>query len=302
MRNSQIIAFYWAARVGSFTAAADELGMTQPSVSELVKRLEIEIGLDLFVRAGRRLVLTEAGRTLLPWAERLRDDMENAQQAMDELLGVTGGTASFGLLRNASFYFLSELAMRFHRERPGVQIRLIGQNSVEVAAAVRSGELEAGLVVLPVKTDGLDVYPIVRDEVLWGSSELSRVSEPFKVADIAQRPLILYDAHYGWDDPTRSQLRDLAQRHGFNLAPSIEVENVDSALALVAQGIGETIVSGAVARHESFPPEIHTVGFEQPFFDTIALIQREGAALSPVTKELAMMATRMLSESGLEPA
>lgn len=302
MRNSQVLAFYWAARAGSFTAAAHELGMSQPSVSELVKRLEVDVGLELFVRAGRHLVLTAAGQTLWPWAERIRDDLDNAQRAMDELRGVTGGTASFGLLRNASFYFLSELAMRFHRERPGVQIRLIGQNSVEVAAAVRSGELEAGLVVLPVRTDGLDVYPIVRDEVLWGSSEPARVSTPFDIVDVAQRPLILYDAHYGWEDPTRSQLRDLAQRHGLNLAPSIEVENVDSALALVAQGIGETIVSGAVARHETFPPEIHTVGFEEPLFDTIALIQREGGAMSPVTKELAMMATRMLIDSGLEPA
>ncbi len=281
MKNSQLVAFYWAARLGSFTATAEHLGLAQPSISELVKRLETDIGLELFVRSGRRLVLTSAGEGLLPWAERLTEDLESARQTMDALKGLTAGVASFGLLRNASFYFLSELAIRFYREHPGVQIRLVGQNSVEVAAAVQAGALEAGLVVLPVDTEGLDVFPVVRDEVLWGSAEPARVAQPFDVARVTERPLILYDAHYGWNDPTRHQLRDLAQRHGISLTPAIEVENVDAALALVALGMGETIVSGAVARHDTFPRSIHTVGFAQPFFDIVALIQREGAALSP---------------------
>jgi len=302
MQIAQLSAFHWAARLGSFTAAAQQLGIAQPSVSELVKRLESEIGLRLFVRSGRRLTLTAAGDTLQPWAERLDNDLAAARRAMEELRGIRGGVASFGLLRNASFYFLSDLAARFHREHPGVQIRLVGQNSVGVAEAVRDGSLEAGFVVLPIDADGLDVTPIVRDRVLWASADPSRVDRPFPIEKVADRPLILYDAHYGWADPTRRQLRDLAERHGIALQPSIEVENVDAALELVAQGVGDTIVSGAVARHPMFPAGVHTGELAEPLFDTIALITRDGAVLSPVTRELVRVANEMLMLSDLPAA
>ncbi|HEV7951256.1 MAG TPA: LysR family transcriptional regulator, partial [Glaciihabitans sp.] len=138
---TQLRAFVEAAKALSFTAAADFLDMTQPSVSELVRKLEDNYQLPLFVRGGRRLRLTAAGDELLVWARRILDAADGADQAMRDLRGLVRGSASFGVLRNASYYLLSDLAQRFHGEYPGVQIRLIGQNSVEVAAAVRSGEL-----------------------------------------------------------------------------------------------------------------------------------------------------------------
>src|SRR4051794_10727841 len=131
MSITQLRAFLLAATRGTFTAAAEELGTTQPAVSELVQKLEAESGLQLFHRSGRRLVLTAAGRELVAWAQRAVDAVDGGAQAMDALRGLTGGVASFGVLRNASYYFLSDLAERFHRERPGVRLRLVGQNSYE---------------------------------------------------------------------------------------------------------------------------------------------------------------------------
>jgi DNA-binding transcriptional LysR family regulator len=295
MTLSQLRAFVLAAGTGSFTAAARELGVAQPTVSELVRRLEEEVALALFARAGRRLTLTAAGRELLPWAQRAVDGAAGAEHALRRLRGLEGGVASFGVLRNAPFYFLSDLVERFHAARPGVRIRLVGQNSVEVASAVRAGDLEAGLVVLPVPSAGLEIRPLLRDEVLWVSRDRGRTSAPVTMAVVAAAPVILYDAHYGWADPTRRQLADRAQTAGVRVDPVIEVESVDAALALAARGVGDTMASRAVTTHSSFPPGLRTASFAEPLYDTLALIRRSGATLSPGTEELARMAVETVS-------
>lgn len=291
---TQLRAFAAAAAAGSFTAAAQQLRISQPAASELVRRIESAYGLPLFVRAGRRLRLTPAGEELLVWARSILAAADGADQALRELRGLERGRASFGVLKNASYYLLSDLAERFHREHPGVQVRLVGQNSAEVADAVRSGELEAGLTVLPVPLDGIDAVPLLEDEVVWVSADPARTARRVTMADIVRAPLVLYDAHYAWRDPTRRQLAERAAREGVELEVAIEVENVEAALELVARGVGDTMVSRAVANSAAMPAGLTTVGFAPPMHDTIALITRSGTVLSPGTRRLVDMATEMM--------
>jgi DNA-binding transcriptional LysR family regulator len=296
MTLNQLRAFLAVAAHGTFSRAAAHLGMTQPSVSELVKRLEEAYGIRLFTRGTRQLVLTSAGSELLPYAQQASDAAAGADRALRSLTSLTGGVATFGLLRNANYYFLSELLQRFHAQHPHVRLRIVGLNSVEVAEAVASGDLEAGLVVLPIDAEGLSVTPLMRDEVLFASADPARTARPATIADLDSERLILYDAHYGWRDPTRRQLAERAQLQGITLSALMEVEHVESALSVVAGGAGDTILSRAVTLAKGFPDGIHTVPFEEPLYDTIAMVQREGAVLSPATQEIARLAKRMLLE------
>lgn len=292
----QLRAFLEAARTGSFSAAAIELNIAQPSISELVRRLEQQYGLVLFSRGGRRLTLTSAGELLRPIAEAAVSALDNADAALRAYAGLTGGVATFGVMRNAEYYLLSDLAQRFHEQYPGVRIRLIGQNSLEVAEAVAAGEIEAGLVVLPVNVAGLDVRPLMRDEVVLATTEPQRYGTVVEAQALAQASLILYDAHYGWDEPTRKQLAERAQGSGVRIEPIIEVEHVTSALRLVQRGIGDTIVSRAVTRAPEFPKDLHLVPFAEPMFDTIASISRDAGVLSPASQQLLRLAEEMLIE------
>ncbi|RYC07273.1 LysR family transcriptional regulator [Nocardioides zhouii] len=291
---NQLRAFLLSARTGTFTAAAVEMGTAQASVSELIRRLEAEYGLDFFVRGGRRLILTAAGEELLPHAEHSVEAADNGAQALRSLRSLGGGVATFGLLRNANYYLLSGLIEPFLQRHPQVRVRLVGLNSVGVAAAVASGELEAGLVVLPIDDTGLRVTPLMRDEVFFATATPERAATPVTMDQFAQSRLILYDAHVGWSDPTRRQLSDRAQLRGLKLEPWVEVEHVESALALVSHGVGDTIICKAVADHPAFPDNIHIAPFEERLYDTVALIQRESGALSPATAELMHLARRML--------
>ena len=294
MTLRQLKAFLSAARLGSFTAAAGELGLAQASVSELVRRIEEDSGLPMFVRGGRRLVLTAAGTELLPYAEQALAAVDNAHNALRALRGLGGGTATFGVMRNAEYYLLPSLAQKFHESHPNVRVRLVGQNSVEVAAAVADGALEAGLVVLPIEGTGLDVRPLIQDEVFVATAAPGRYGSAVTIEDLAAAKLILYDAHFGWTDPTRRQLAEQAQRAGLRLTPIIEVEHVTSALRLAAQGLGDTIVSRAVARAPAFPEGLSLVPFAVPLYDAIAFVQRQSSELSPATKRLLQLAEQML--------
>lgn len=294
MTLNQLRAFLAAVRAGTFTAAATEMRVTQASVSELIRRMEDEYGLALFTRSGRRLVLTAAGIELLPFAEQAVDSVDKGGQALHSLRSLGGGVATLGVLRNADYYLLSDLVQEFHARYPNVRVRLVGQNSVEVATAVASGELEAGLVVLPIDDAGLKVTPLRQDEVFYASVHPDHLRYPITIANLSTARLILYDAHYGWTDPTRRQLAERARLEGVKLEALIEVEHVEAALRLVARGVGDTIICGAVAASPACPPNVRTVRFAERLYDTIALVQRETSPMSPATRELARLAREML--------
>src|SRR3954452_22496194 len=171
MTLQQLRYFLTAADLGSFSAAAEALLMAQPSLSDQIRRLEAELGVALFARAGRRLALTEAGRMLRPHAEGTLAAAEEALESVKAVRTLTGGTASFGTFGSAHHYLLGGLVQDFRTRHPQVRVRVIGQNSAEVADAVRDGQLEAGLVVLLVEDRGLDVRPALEEELLYLSAE-----------------------------------------------------------------------------------------------------------------------------------
>lgn len=298
MTLNQLRAFVTAERLGSFTAAASELDIAQASVSELIRRLEEELDAVLFVRGSRRLSLTTAGAELLPYARESIAAAEEGARAVTSLGSLGGGTATFGVLRNADFYLLGNLVQTFHRKYPAVRVRLVGQNSAETAAAISAGEIEAGLVVLPVDEDDLIITPLMQDEVLYVSADPNSVAAAgITIEQFAQRRLVLYDAHFGWKDPTRRQLADRAQLAGVRIEPLIEIEHVEAALKLVAAGVGDTIVGSALLRSPAFPAGLHTASFAEPLFDTIAFARKRGRPLSRATRELARLAEDAISEA-----
>src|SRR5215211_2005353 len=206
--------------------------LAQPSLSEQVRRLEAELGVPLFTRVGRGLTPTEAGETLRPHAERTLAAAEAARESVVAVRELRGGIATFGTWGTARYYPGTDIVAEFRRRHPEVRVRLIGQNSSEVVDAVRSGEIEAGMVALPIDDRGLDVQPIMRDEIVYASAEPRRVRRAMTIEGLARAPLILSDASYGSDDPTRRQLNDLAQRAGVTIEPQIDVEDVEAALEL----------------------------------------------------------------------
>jgi DNA-binding transcriptional LysR family regulator len=282
----QLLYFRAAAELGSFNAAARSLHCTQPAVSDQVRRLESELGVSLFARAGRGLTLTSAGRVFLSHAQRVTEAANDALGSVGRRHAARERVVTVGTFRNAPYYEIAALAATYCARHPDARLRMPGQNSSDVARAVQDGELEAGLVVLPVDDSLLEVRSLFRDEVRLVSSEPGQTREPASIAQVAASPLILYDVSHGFNDPTRRQLAARAQEAGVTLEPRIEVEHVETALQLVARGLGNTIAARAVLERSALPAGVSSVGFAEPFYDFFALVTRRGVRISPGTKAL----------------
>jgi len=182
-----------------------------------------------------------------------------------------------------------------HARHPLVGMRLIGQNSVDVAEAIRGRALEAGLVVLPIDDEGLDIEPVIRDEVLYATADADRAATPMTTERLLRQSLVLYDAHYGNADPTRRQVNERLQQHGGRLEPHIEVEYLAGALRLAAQGVGDTIVARAAVDGGYLPEGLRTTPFAEPLYDTLAVAKQRDLPLSPATRELVSIALERLA-------
>src|SRR5215813_7606615 len=205
MTLQQLTYFLAAAQHGSFTAAADALRLARPSVSEQIANLEAELGVALFVRTGRRLELTDAGRLLRPEAERTLAAAGDAADVIRRARTLTGGTASLGTFSTAHHLLLPGLVEDFVRRHPQVAVRVVGENSVQLAEAVRAGRLEAGLVALPIDDEGLEVGAAIAEfEVVYARAR--GLSGAMTIERIAEATLVLPEARWGDEDPTRRQL------------------------------------------------------------------------------------------------
>jgi DNA-binding transcriptional LysR family regulator len=272
-----------AVELGSFTAAAEAMRVSQPAVAEQIRKLEQALGADLFVRAGRGVVPTEAGRAFAGHAAR---SLRAVEDAAGSVAAIPSGTVSLGVFGEPSAWQMDEVVAAFMRRHPDVSVRLVGRNSSAVVERIRRGELEAGVVLLPIDADKVEVRPIVRDEVLYVSADPGRTRRPATIERLAETPLVFYDAESADDDPIRRQLAERAQALGVRLQPKVEVEMKDIALRLVAAGVGDTYLPSAFTRAPYYPAGLTTAPFRPALYDTVAIVTRPGSRLSAGVREL----------------
>jgi DNA-binding transcriptional LysR family regulator len=275
---SQLECFVAALDAGSFTAAAEVLGVSQPAVAEQVQRLEQAVGQSLFARQARGVRPTRAGLDLEPHARRVLEAARAAVEAASAADTLGEGSVAFGTFGSPHHYGLTDLILAFAEQHPRSTLRIVGRNSSSTADAVRSGALDAAVVALPIDDTGLELRPLFVGEVFYVSANARRTRRPVAIATLAERPFILYESSAGIADPTRLQLAARAQAAGVHLEPRIEVESADTALELAALAVGDTYAPQILLG--SLDPRLTAVSFEPPLVDAFALISRAGARLS----------------------
>jgi DNA-binding transcriptional LysR family regulator len=282
----QIRCFCAAIEHGSFSAAADALRVSQPAVAEQVRKLEAILGTELFVRGARGVLPTDAGQAFAVHATRGLQTIEDATASVSQFTALRRGAVAVGIFSAPSPWRIEALVASFLERHPDVTVRLVGRNSSAIADRVRRGDLEAGVVVLPIDDERLDVRPIVRDEVLYVTAAPERARRPATIEQLASAPLVFYDAESADADPIRRQLAERAQADGVRLRPRVEVELIEVALRLVARGIGDTYLPSAYTHTPYFPEELRSVAFSPALYDTFAIVTRPAARLSPGVREL----------------
>ncbi|MGD8483531.1 MAG: LysR family transcriptional regulator [Thioalkalispiraceae bacterium] len=155
-------AFIAVAEQGSFSQAAQQLYLTQPAVSKRVATLEAELDTRLFDRIGRKIELTESGHALLPRARRILLDIEDSRRAISNLSGKISGKLRIGTSHHIGLHRLPPVLRQFTRQYPEVELDLHFMDSEEACRAVEQGDLELGIVTLPLLTP-----PDLHAEFIW---------------------------------------------------------------------------------------------------------------------------------------
>lgn len=292
----QLEYFLAAVEHGSFAAASAHLHIAQPSLSDQIKRLERLVGGQLFIRTNRNLQLTDMGRQLIPMAQSTLHSADALVERVRDLRTLSGGKVSFGTFSSAHLYLLIPVTNEFHLRYPDVEVRVVGLNSSDVATMVRDGDLEAGLVQLPVDDRGLDVGPsVLVDTVVYASVDRQRTANPVTIEELSKARLILSEARYGDTDPLRRRVTERAREAGLVIEPFIEVEFQTAALELAASGVGDTLVSYLLTQMPRFAGLVSWAPLEPVLAERFAIITRAGGSLSPATRAFMTLARKQLA-------
>ncbi|HWM73408.1 MAG TPA: LysR family transcriptional regulator [Nocardioides sp.] len=280
---------------GSLTAAAEQLGYAQPSISEQVRALEKTVGMQLFRRVGRGMVPTTVADTLRPHAERTLAEAAEALRVARSVSALETGTIRFGMFGSARLYTSTALVVEVLRRHPGVRVELVGQNSSDVLEDIRRGRIEAALIALPqVTSEGIEVTPVARDELVYVSADPDRVRGPMSAARIGQAQLVMAETTWRDVDSTRVVLRQMLHAAGQNPRTRIEVEDIETAIELVGAGLADSVVPRAAAEKllPQLAPKAGMASLRPRQYDIIGIVHRSGANLSVAARLMIEIATR----------
>lgn len=295
----QLTCFLVTYERGSITAAAEELGYAQPSISEQIRSLEKTLGATLFHRVGRGVEPTPAGDELRPHAERVLAAADDARRAVRSVTSMETGTIRFGMFGTARLYAGAGLIADVLARHPGVRVELIGQNSTEVSDELRRGRLEAAMIaVTSLSSEGLEIYPVARDELVYISADPEHLATPVTASRLAQASLVMPETTWRADDSTRIVLRQMLHETGRNPQTRIEVEDVETAVELVGLGYADSVITRGAARAllPRMAQHVGWVSLRPRQWDTLAIVHRKGATLSPAAQLMIELATRRIQE------
>ncbi|KUF29259.1 MULTISPECIES: LysR family transcriptional regulator [unclassified Lysinibacillus] len=220
-----------------FTKAAEKLGISQPTLSQQIRVLEDELGMPLFDRIGKKIVVTEAGSLLFSYATEMLTTLQNVKDAINDLQELQRGQISVGIMPSDLDYRITQLVIDFHQKFPKVKLRILA--SIDIMRQVLENEVDIGIGTNVGPDDRLVIIPLRREEyVLTVSQEHPLANQTaITIAELKGLPMVMYpEGFFG-----REIVEEAVKKHGFQLHSILETSSVTSIMNLVRANIGATV-------------------------------------------------------------
>ncbi|WP_306116208.1 MULTISPECIES: LysR substrate-binding domain-containing protein [unclassified Roseovarius] len=288
MRHSQLKAFHFVALHGGFSRAAEALYLTQPAISEQVRKLEQDHDVLLFHRERKRVQLTDAGERLF----RLTKHYFEIEQQIGEYMSETRAAVDGSLRIIAdSAHHVTDILSAFRQRYPNVVVSLRTGNSDEVIEELRAFNAEVGVAgsLTPgrdMETLSLGNTPIV---AFAAKGLLPEDKSSITMRELAKLPLIFRET----GSKTRQKLEEEAVRRGLALLPAIEAEGRETVREVVASGAGVGFVSQAEFGHDERLVQIELKDMDLRMGESLVhLVQRREVKVIRAFMELARSLTQ----------
>jgi DNA-binding transcriptional LysR family regulator len=285
MNLHQLEVFRAVARLRSYSRAAEALYLSQPAVSMQVHALERALGLELFEKVGHRLRLTEAGRELLGYSERIFALLDEAQLVMEELRGARRGTVKVAASTTAGIYIVPAPLGAFHRQNPDVKLTLDVVNRFTVQERLLSDEVDLAVMGLIEDTHDLEVEEFVPNELVviaWPRHRLAGCRN-IPLAELSNEIMLLREAGSG----TRTDVERLFASQGVPLRVGMELRSSGAIKQAVAAELGIAVMPLSALELELATGRLITLDVEGfPVHRHWSLVRRAGRHLSAVAMAL----------------
>ena len=265
---------------GTFNKAAQVLNVTPSAISHSVNQLETELGFPVFVRSRNGVKLTPDGEKVLPSIQEIINDQSRLEQVAQQIQGLDTGLIRIGAFSSACINWLPPLIQNFAKNYPQVKITVRQAGFSEITQAVKSGQLDLGLTMLPENEQGISCEKILEDEIYCIAPKNFQVKNGHSVSeeDLVNYNFILQQSDYDLD--TKAALDHYSIK---STAIQFSIDD-QSIVAMVEAGLGLGILPALAL--QKMHGEVKILPFSTPFYRKIALVTSNQQRLAPSSRQM----------------
>jgi DNA-binding transcriptional LysR family regulator len=257
MELRQLLYAEAVARHRHFTRAAEELHVAQSALSHQIRRLEAELGTELFERTSRRVVPTEAGEALAARARRVLAEVDGVRGELDELRGLVRGRIAIGALLPAGGIEVTTLLARFTREFPGIEVGLREGTAADMLELIEADELDVAFsLIYGEPPDSVETLKVSEDEVVVAYPPGTAASrEAVGIDELAELPLATPRS----GSAIKRAVDDAFEAAGLRMRVSLESGDPYLIRCLASDGFGAAVLPASITRREGPPVDARPI-------------------------------------------
>jgi LysR family hydrogen peroxide-inducible transcriptional activator len=284
MELHQLRYFLAIAETSSFSRAAERCHVSQPSLSQQIKKLEDQLGQRLFDRLGKRVALTEAGKMLLDRVSVIISHIENAEREIRDSREVLNKRLSIGALPTIAPYFIPPLVEHMVARHPDIELTIHEDLTKNLVAATAAGELDLAIMALPINDPRLQVKPFHTERLLVAMAKGHPLAKRKKLSliDLAEERFIrLSDMHC-----LGEQVSSFCHDSSFNPQVACHSAQIETLQSLVAQGFGLSFVPEMARKSRHSEKIVYRSLSDYKLERTLAMVTNKHRYLSRLAMEL----------------
>ena len=237
---NQFRVFYYAAKNLNFTAAAGELFITQPAVTSQIKSFEEFCNLKLFKKRGRRLYLTDEGKSLYTYAVKIFKYEKEIENVIDDMRELKRGILSLGTTKAYARYFMPLMISTFHKSYPNIKIQLNEGSSLDMIHSLLNFKIEVAVIARTEDNPEVNFFPFSQEEmaVIVSTDHHLSKQKAIKFKDLSAEPFIMKEKGSG----TRKLVEELFEAEQCTPDILMETSNTEFIKQLVQRGEGVSFV------------------------------------------------------------
>lgn len=272
-----------------FGRAAEACFVSQPTLSTQIRKLEDELGVQIFERAPRKVLLTEVGKELVERAKMVLRDVEQIREVAKRTKDPHSGSVRLGVFPTLGPYLLPHIVPPIHQQFPNLELLLFEEKTEELMRQLAEGRLDAALLALPLDDDSMQVETLFEEPFVMAlpSEHELNSQQQINLQDIANETvLLLEDGHC-----LRDQALEVCQLAGASEKREFRATSLETLRQMVAASVGITLLPClAVKPPIAATQNLKLIPFEDPAPSrTIGLVWRRSSALGPFLTELAQV-------------